>query len=41
MHKYHNNLLPTTFETFFVRVNEVHDYNTEDSQVRYLTQFLG
>ena len=24
MHKYHSNLLPITFERFFVRVNEVH-----------------
>ena len=36
MHKYHNNLLPTTFETLFVRVNEVHDYNTRlSSKISY------
>ena len=28
MHKYYNNLLPITFETFFVCVNEIHDYST-------------
>jgi hypothetical protein len=27
MHKYHSNLFPITFERFFVRVNEVHNYN--------------
>ena len=37
MHKYHNNLLLTTFETFFVRVNEVHDYNTRlSSKISYV-----
>ena len=36
VHKYHNNLLPTTFETFFVCVNEVHDYNTRlSSKISY------
>ena len=37
IHKYHKNLLPTTFETFFVRVNEVHDHNTKlSSKIYYL-----
>ena len=31
MHKYQNNLLPATFETLFVGVNEFHDYNTRRS----------
>ena len=31
MHKYQNNLLPATFETFFVGVNEFHDCNTRRS----------
>ena len=36
MHKYHSNLLPITFERFFVRVNEVHNYNTRlSSKISY------
>jgi hypothetical protein len=36
MHKYHSNLLPITFEFFFVRVNEVHKYNTRlSSKISY------
>jgi hypothetical protein len=36
MHKYHSNLLPITFEKFFVRVNEVHNYNTRlSSKISY------
>jgi hypothetical protein len=36
MHKYHSNLLPITFENFFVRVNEVHNYNTRlSSKISY------
>ena len=36
MHNYHNNLLSTTFETRFVRVNEFHHYNTRlSSKISY------
>jgi hypothetical protein len=36
MHKHHSNLLPITFENFFVHVNEVHNYNTRiSSKISY------
>ena len=28
MFKYHKHMLPLTFDDFFVRVNEIHHYNT-------------
>lgn len=28
MYKFHNNLLPSVFDTFFTRVNKTHNYNT-------------
>ena len=28
MFKFHNSLLPSTFNSFFVPVNEIHNYNT-------------
>ena len=31
MFKFHNSLLPSTFNSFFVPINEIHDYNTKTS----------
>ena len=31
MFKFHNSLLPSTFKSFFVPINEIHYYNTKIS----------
>ena len=36
MYKFHNNLLPNAFDTFFTRVSETHNYNTRlSSKISY------
>ena len=31
MYKFHNNILPSIFESFFTRVDQVHNYRTRSS----------
>ena len=36
MYLYHNNMLPRSFDKFFLRVNQVHNLNTRSSNLYYL-----
>ena len=41
MYKYHNQLLPSVFDSFFTKVDQVHSYNTRHaSKLSYFITFL-
>ena len=36
MYKYNNNLLPLTFDNSFIKINQIHTYNTRRSKQYYI-----
>ena len=36
MYKYNNNLLPLTFDNSFIKINQIHTYNTRTSKQYYI-----